>query len=137
MSNQHYLENGVPQGSTLSVVLFAIAVNTLTDNLNPVIGRSLYVDDLAIFYSASSMEIIEETLQEAIDGLVDHAGRLGFRFSPSKTYCVHFCRRRLEHDDPTLKLQDRTIEVKETVRFLGLIFDKKTLLGLPHRRPCY
>ena len=50
-SGVRQLENGIPQGSTISVVLFAIAINELTTSISPSIGKMLYVDDLAIYYS--------------------------------------------------------------------------------------
>ncbi|KAG5873973.1 hypothetical protein JTB14_025275 [Gonioctena quinquepunctata] len=70
---------------TLSEVLFAIAVNGLLDNLNPAVGRCLYVDNLTIFYSKPSMDVIERTLQEAIDSLCNVAEILGFTFSAAET----------------------------------------------------
>lgn len=124
-SHIHNLENGVPQGSNLSVTLFAIAINDLLESIPPNVGYSLYVDDLTIFYSANSMTEIETTLQKTIDDIVNKAERKGFRFSQTKTESVHFCRRRKPHNDPHLTIKGNSIECKPSKKFLGLIFDRK------------
>ncbi|KAG5876959.1 hypothetical protein JTB14_037709 [Gonioctena quinquepunctata] len=124
-SELHILENGVPQGSTLSVVLFAIAVNGLLDNLDPAVGRCLYVDDSTIFHSASSMDDIERTLQGAIDSFRNQANALQFTFSAAKTNCVHFFRLRSVHNDPKLKLSEHELGCSDSIKFLGIIFGRK------------
>lgn len=63
--------------------------------------------------------------------MVETAEKSGYRFSPSKTKCVHICRRRKHHDDPCILIKGRRIECQSTVKFLGLTFDCK-LTWLPH-----
>ena len=43
-------EEGVPQGSILSVTLFSITINNIVKVLNPGVDCSLYVDDILICY---------------------------------------------------------------------------------------
>ena len=57
----------------------------------------------------------------------------GFKFSETKTVCVHFCRLRKVHPDPVLLLNGTQIPVVEQAKFLGLIFDRK-LTFVPHLR---
>ena len=57
----------------------------------------------------------------------------GFKFSSSKTVCIHFCRLRNAHQNPELKLNGTPIPVAEQTKFLGFIFDNK-LTFLPHIR---
>nr|CAH7737244.1 unnamed protein product [Callosobruchus chinensis] len=55
----------------------------------------------------------------------DLAASRGYRFSPTKTCCVHFCRLRSVHVDPHLTLNGHYIAVRPTVKLLGIVFDCK------------
>ena len=79
-------------------------VNDIGDSLPQSIGRSLYVDDFAIWVSASSTRYMERQLQLSIGSLERWAGQNGFRFSATKTAAVHFCRRRRQCPDMELQL---------------------------------
>jgi hypothetical protein len=57
-------ENGVPQGSILSVILFTVAINVMVNAVGPSEAASFYiVDDIAIYYSSWSIVAIEHQLQ--------------------------------------------------------------------------
>ena len=131
LSDTFSLDNGVPQGSTLSVTLFSIAINNLASSLQPSVGRCLYVDDLVIYYAADSIEIVHDTLQNSINTLVKSADLCGFKFSHTKTTCLHFCRRRLCPGETEYSMKNDVIPCVDQIRFLGLIFDKK-LSWVPH-----
>ena len=122
-------EMGVPQGSLLSVTLFALKINSIS----PGVECSLYVDDFLICYRSKYVHIIERHLQRCLNKLQDWADTNGFKFSESKTVCVHFCRLRKEHLDPTLTLNGKQIPVVEETKFFGLVFDRK-LTFVPHLR---
>ena len=55
-------ESGIPQGGVLSVALFAAMINDIGDELPAAIGRSLFVDDLAIWYSAFTPRLVSRQL---------------------------------------------------------------------------
>lgn len=125
LSDERTLENGIPQGSTISVTLFLIAINKLVESIDNSIGKSLYVDDLIIYFSGRHLYEVEEKLQTVINQLIEKADSLGFRFSSSKTHCIDFCRLRTRHNDPTLYIKGNRLEVKNTTKILGMIFDRK------------
>ena len=62
-SDSHPQEMGVPQGSILSVTLFSVKINSITQCLKPGVDCSLYVDDFQVCYRSSNMSIIERQLQ--------------------------------------------------------------------------
>ena len=68
-SDPYSQEAGVPQGSILSVTLFSLKINSIVSCLLPDIKCSLYVDDLAIYYSSSHMPSIGRKLQQSLNRL--------------------------------------------------------------------
>ena len=70
-------------------------------------------------------------LQQKSNKIENWATSNGFKFSKSKTQCVHFCQLRQPHDDPVLHLYGSTILVVEESKFLGILFDGK-LSFIPH-----
>ncbi len=61
LSGVRPIEDGVPQGSILSVTLFAVAINSVIVLPEEVRG-SLYVDDLSISFSPAPMLLTERKL---------------------------------------------------------------------------
>jgi ribonuclease HI/exonuclease III len=125
LSERYLQENGVPQGSVLSVTLFAVAVNSVMSRIRAPVQGLLYVDDLTIVCSSRNLNLASRQIQLTLNRLVEWSDQTGFRFSPTKTVCVHFCRQRRFHLDPDLFLGDRQLEFVNEVRYLGLHFDSK------------
>ena len=124
-------EEGVPQGSILSVTLFSIKINNIVKTLNPGVDCSLYVDDILICYRSKHMHTIERQLQQCLNKIQKWALENSFKFSKTKTQCMHFCQLRGLHNDPVLKLDGVEIPVVDQYKFLGVIFDRK-LSFIPH-----
>ena len=72
-SDPYSQKEGVPQGSILSVTLFSLKINSIVSCLLPDIKCSLYVDDLAIYYSSSHIPSIERKLQQSLNRLGSEA----------------------------------------------------------------
>ena len=125
VSDPHDQEQGVPQGSILSVTLFNIKINNITKCLNTGTDCSLFVDDFLICFRSKNMNTIERHLQICLNRVQKWATENGFKFSKTKTNCVHFCNNRGFHPDPELFLDGSPIPVIEETKFLGVIFDKK------------
>ena len=71
------------------------------------------------------METIEFKLQQCLNNIEDWATENGFKFSKTKTQCVHFCQIRQLHLDPHLTIYGSPIPVVSEAKFLGLLFDNK------------
>jgi len=121
---------GVPQGSILSVTLFGL-FNSIIKAISPGVKRSLYINDFLICYRSKHFHIIEWHLQQCLSKLPYWADTNGFKFSSSKTVCIHFCRLRKLHLEPQLFLNGTPIPVVKETKFLGIIFNCK-LSFLPH-----
>ena len=76
-------------------------------------------------------EFYERQLQLCLQRIQNWADENGFRFSKTKTTCVHFCSKRKLHVDPCLQLDGNQIKVVKEANFLGVIFDSK-LSFVPH-----
>ena len=125
-SHSEYLaqNEGLPQGSVLSVTLFAIAINDITKQIGPEVSCTLYVDDFTIFVSASNLNHSTRVLQMAINKLEKWTKTKGMKFSREKTVVVKFEKRR-KGGEPHLQLQAGRIQVRESTQYLGLIIDKR------------
>ena len=130
LSDNFEQEMGVPQGSILSVTLFSIKINSLAEVLKNEFHGSLYVDDFTLCYKSKNMNSIERKLQLCLNKIQNWADVNGFKFSKTKTACVHFCSKR-KHDDPKLQLDGNPIKVVKEFKYLGVIFDNK-LSFIPH-----
>ena len=115
-SDSHPQEMGVPQGSILSVTLFSVKINSITQCLKPGVDCSLYVDDFQVCYRSSNMSIIERQLQLCLNKLQQWATDNGFQFSKTKTVCMHICQKRGLHLDPQLFLDKSPIPVVEEIK---------------------
>ena len=133
LSDLYDQEQGVPQGAILSTTLFNVKLNDIINCLDYKTDGSLYVDDFCICFRSKTMRTIERHLQQCLNRIEDWATRNGFKFSKSKTQCVHFCQQWKIHNDPALYIYGSQIPVVAESKFLGVIFDKKTLLHTPYK----
>ena len=131
LSDLYDQEQGVPQGAILSTTLFNVKLNDIINCLDYKTDGSLYIDDFCICYRSKNMRTIERHLQQCLNRIEDWATRNGFKFSKSKTQCVHFCQQRKIHNDPALYIYGSQIPVVAESKFLGVIFDKKNSPSYP------
>ena len=62
-------EEGLPQGSVLSVTCFAIAINDISEQVSTDVQSTLYVDDFAIFTSVTNPAHSSRIIQTSINKL--------------------------------------------------------------------
>ena len=55
------------------------------------VDKSQFVNDFCVSYRSKHMQAIERQLQLHLNRIEDWADNNGFKFSQSKTGCVHFC----------------------------------------------
>ena len=125
LSEIHSQEMGVPQGCILSVTLFILKINDIVNVIKPGIDKSLFADDFSISCMSKSIPVIERQLQANLNKIEKWADENGFKFSKTKTVCMHFCQKRRLHPEPCLQIYGSQIPVVPEAKFLGIIFDKK------------
>lgn len=124
LSSSKVQENGTPQGSTLSVTLFLVAINDILQNSEATVRARLYADDLVIYSKGKNPKQIQKHLQTTLNGIEKWSNKTGFSFSSTKTKCMRFCRKQ-SHNPPEFVFHNNTLEYVESHKFLGMIFDQK------------
>ena len=123
LSSPFKLEEGVPQGSVLSVTCFAVAINSVISEISSLVRGSLFVDDLGIYCTAYDAESACRHRQKSINSIRKSAKHNSFKFSTSKTVAIRFSRRRRQDDVPHLKLDGAILPYADEVKFMGMIFN--------------
>uniref|UniRef100_A0A3B5R9A6 Reverse transcriptase domain-containing protein n=1 Tax=Xiphophorus maculatus TaxID=8083 RepID=A0A3B5R9A6_XIPMA len=120
-SSRYAVENGTPQGSVCSPILFNIMINDIFDEIDSSIGKSLFADDGALWIRGHNLVYLQKKMQAAILKVEGWANKWGFRMSIAKTQVICFYRR---HKEVKLNLYKHKLEQVKTVKFLGVIFDE-------------
>lgn len=123
LSKIHQTENGLPQGSVISVTMFLLAINDIFKNIPKHTKHLLFADDCHIYCSGQNTETTVDILQDALNRLQDWSHKTGFKFSAGKSQCITF------HTNPRASIQfhlkNSPIPICENLRVLGMIFDNK------------
>ena len=127
LSELHEQEMGVPQGSILSPALFSIKINNTVKAILKLKGTdcSLFVDNFALCLSGKTLNRVERSIQLCVNSVQKWVSENGFKFSTSKTVCIHFHQQYVFFPDPNILLGKTPIKVVKEAKFLGLIFDTK------------
>ena len=125
-------EEGVPQGSVLSVTLFSVAINNILKEVAPLVKCSLFVDDLAVYCTGYDAASTCQYLQRSINSIIKWGDSNGFKFSSVKSVAMRFTRSRRVEEIPTLTLKGDFLPYEKEVKFLGMILKCKTNLVHSH-----
>ena len=120
MTNSVTIYTGVPQGSSVSSILFLVYINKLfKSHSNLSVKMPSYMDDIAILASSKSSKENCLTLQNAAKKLIEWRSNHHIEFDMNKTELIHF-----DHSNKSMnnsvKLMNNTIIFKETVKYLDM-----------------
>ena len=107
LSDIYEQELGVPQGSILSPALFSIKINEIVKSVGQGLESSLFVDDFALYATGKTLAGVERQLQMCVDKIEQWALENGFKFSATKTQCIHFHNFRHVFPDPVIRLGNK------------------------------
>ena len=124
-SETHALQNGLPQGSCLSPILFNIMINDLFDNVPSDISHSLFADDSAIWCTDTEPKHSVIRLQRALNRIDEWSQKNGLIFSAKKSATVIFTKRNLSQPTQALHLAGNAIPFQSSFKFLGVILDRR------------
>ena len=125
LSELHEQEMGVPQGSILSPALFSIKINNIVKAVLKGTDCSLFVDDFALCVSGKTLNRVERGMQQCINSVQKWMSENGFKFSTSKTVCIHCRQQYVFSPDHNILLGKTPIKIVREAKFLCVIFDTK------------
>ena len=122
ISSKYNLENGLPQGSILSVVLFLIAINKMFANCTET-TNNLFCDDGAFWCRDNDINTAAVKIQNTLDKLTQWSKENGLKFSVQKSTYIIFSTRK--PTNITLTLYDTNLPKSNQIKYLGMILDSK------------
>jgi len=124
-SNEFFLNEGLPQGSSISPILFLIFINDITDYMDKDAASSLFADDTGAWVVAGKDKIdAERRMQAVIDGVSRWAREWKMSLNQTKTESMVISSSREERKwKPILTLNGAQIKIVTEYKFLGVIID--------------
>ena len=120
-SDLYKQETRVPQGSILSVTLFILKINCITESFSTGIEKFLYVDDFAITYSSPNMPTLERQMQNCLNKINQ------WKWLPilKNKNCQHTLLQKTNISPRLRNIDGHTIPVVQQSKYLGIIFINK------------
>ena len=112
--------NGLPQGAPLSCSLFVIVFNYFPQKSTSKdihISAYFFCDDISIYISAKTLELLQKTAESIISNFESWCENNSMILNLSKSKVLWFCSTELDIGG--------IIESADSVRVLGVIFDRK------------
>jgi len=124
-SPPRFMTHGVPQGSSLSALLFLIYINDIL-KLPLKSYLQLYADDAILIYSDLDFHRMQQNMKEDLNTIYDWFYTNLLSFNVRKTKYVIFCQKNKQIPSPDpLCVHGSTVERVTRIKYFGLILDDK------------
>ena len=124
LSSKAVLEEGLPQGSSLSCTLFLVFLNDVSDVLKT--ETALFADDLVLWHTGNSTTISRRRLQDDLNSLGAYCRLWKMKVNCTKTVYSIFTRSyKLANTQLSLKIDDNILKKDENPVYLGVQLDSK------------
>ena len=119
------VEEGLPQGSSLSCMLFIVFLNrvsaTLDKHADKGLRHALFVDDMSIWATNANSGKIARAIQAGINAVKGHCKMYKLKLSAPKTVGMLFTRAKKNVPDVTVHVEDgKPLAWVESFKFLGV-----------------
>jgi hypothetical protein len=122
MSAPRVMQAGVPQGSVLSPSLFNMYMNDAPQTHR--VHLAIFADDTCLYATDCKEGFVVRRLQRGLSSMETWCERWNIKINEDKTRRIYFSRSRRPSESP-LTLNGRNIPLVNSVKYLGVIFDKK------------
>ena len=124
LSEPQEINFGVPQGSVLGPIFFLLFMNDITKVINHS-QICLFADDTVIYNSNQDVDTLEYELQEDLNGVSKWLNNNELTINIKKSKVVCFSTHSRKVDNINLKINDQTLDIVDSYKYLGLILDSK------------
>ena len=123
-SDVEHVDSGVPQGSILGPLLFICYINDLP-NFAGDLDTFLYADDTALLAKGTDETIIQNTLQNNFNNILNWLAVNKLSLNANKTKVMLFCsnHHRLKNHKLHITIGDTTLEQVDNLKYLGVYLD--------------
>ena len=122
------LDNGIPQGSPLSIVLYTIYAHSIEKALSNTEGIDyvgIYADNIFVVASGKQTEV--QIALNSIDFKIDNWSKIRDAVIPTnKTEILHICRQKACNCN-TVRIRNVEHNIQDQMKILGIIFTKNLL----------
>jgi hypothetical protein len=116
------MQAGLPQGSVLSPTLYTLYINDTPQT--PGVNLALFVDDTCLYATDRKEGYVLRKIQRGLDSMAAWCNHWNIKLNEDKTWAIYFTRRN-RPPDSRLKLNGRNIPFVNSVKYLGVLLDKK------------
>jgi ribonuclease HI len=115
---------GLPQGSSLSPILFNIYTQDLHFRIPPYCSLLQYADDFVVYCKDKLMSRAVNGMENALDLIQPWFSEAGLSLSPSKSQVVIFSNKH-KIPDASIKCNKVLIPIRDSLKFLGMTIHRK------------
>ena len=127
-SSQEVLEEGLPQGSSLSCTLFLVYINDLPDILKT--EKALYADDLVIWHTSQHPLLSARRLNEELSAIEKYCDEWKLKVNCQKTvYSIFTNSNKVAKKNLNIIFKETPLLKEENPTYLGVELDAKMKLN--------
>lgn len=128
-STMRKIPAGLPQGSVLSPLLYSIYTSDI--NIKRIHDAAFYADDSAILCKGKLSNAIIKQLSECLKRAEKYFNKWKIKINHEKTQAIIFPFNKSPKRIPSaeLQMQGNNIEIKRSIKYLGVILDSKLSFG--------